>query len=97
MVAASLLLTSCGSLSAKLPKLDLKVAARDACPVEATAAVPAAPRVPDGAGFPVGETVEEEQATGIYLGWLTMAGKDRRDLAARLTKVGEWCEKRSRK
>ena len=97
LVAASSLLTSCGSLSAKLPKLDLKVAARDACPMEATAAIPPAPRVPDGAGFPVGETAEEERATGIYLGWLTLAGKDRKDLAGRLTAVRAWCEKRAAK
>ncbi|NBW19512.1 MAG: hypothetical protein EBR82_67215 [Caulobacteraceae bacterium] len=39
-----------------------------------TAAVPDAPRVPDGAGFPAPVTPEERTAVGVYLTWLAAFG-----------------------
>ena len=89
-VAALLALPSCAGLSAKLPLVSKPLA----CPVEATAAIPLQPAVPDGAGFPQPITPAERAATGVYLEWLSaLAGHDAA-LADRLTKIKAGCDKR---
>lgn len=64
------------------------------CPSEATAPVPATPRVPDGAGFPLPVTSEERAAVAKYGAWLTAEGADNAEKTRRLAVVKAWCDAR---
>ncbi|GEM_PF-4789858 len=66
------------------------------CPSEATAAVPATPRVPDGAGFPMPLTDAERAAVGVYTPWLTALGADNAEKTRRLAAVKAWCDDRQK-
>lgn len=64
------------------------------CPVEASAAVPDAPGVPAGAGFPLPVTPAERAAVALYGAWLTNFGAHDATMTDRLRKFGEWCAAR---
>lgn len=89
-LAACASMTACGSLSGKP---NLKVA-QERCPVEATAAVPDAPGVPAGAGFPLPITPAERAAVAKYGAWLTNFSAHDATVTDRLVKVRAWCEAR---
>ena len=66
--------------------------APDTCPPALTAAIPAAPLVPDGAGFPQPITPAERAATDSYLTWLGAYSDHDREVMDRLTTAAAWCK-----
>jgi hypothetical protein len=83
-------MTACAPLWGK-PNLKVDP---ERCPVEASAAVPETPRVPDGAGFPLPVTPAERAAVALYGAWLTSFGADDAVKTDRLRRVKGWCEAR---
>lgn len=90
VVAACATQVACASWSAK-PNLSV---APERCPSEGSAAVPDAPSVPDGAGFPLPITPAERAAVALYGAWLTSFGGHDAAVTDRLRAVKAWCEKR---
>lgn len=63
----------------------------DRCGPELTAEIPAAPKVPDGAGFPQPITPAEREAVAKYLTWLASLGDSDTLVRERLRLAREGC------